>query len=110
MSLLEQIRTSKAASVSEPQQPSTSESVTVSDRGSNGNAPAPGAWSPEALLSAPVVTRPNTQPVEVQNGNSRQSRAQAARTETLIELKTRVHEELIRDLDPEQLTGDTSFT
>jgi pilus assembly protein CpaF len=109
MSLLEQIRTSKASSVGEPQPP-TSESVTVSEPRPTASPPAPGAWSAEALLSAPVVTRPSTQQVEVQNGNSRQSRAHAARTESLMELKTRVHEELIRDLDPEQLTGDTSFT
>jgi pilus assembly protein CpaF len=34
----------------------------------------------------------------------------AARNEALIELKARVHEELIHELDPDQLVGDLSFT
>jgi pilus assembly protein CpaF len=33
-----------------------------------------------------------------------------ARNEALIELKARVHEELIHELDPDQLVGDLSFT
>jgi pilus assembly protein CpaF len=33
-----------------------------------------------------------------------------ARNEALAELKSRVHEELIHELDPEQLVGDVSFT
>jgi pilus assembly protein CpaF len=32
------------------------------------------------------------------------------RNEALVELKARVHEELIRDLDPNQLLGDVSYT
>ena len=32
------------------------------------------------------------------------------RNEALSELKTRVHEELIHELDPAQLVGDLSFT
>ncbi|MGI9148089.1 MAG: hypothetical protein ACR2IK_16305, partial [Chloroflexota bacterium] len=34
----------------------------------------------------------------------------AARSEALAELKGRVHEELIHELDPEQLVDDVSFT
>ncbi len=34
----------------------------------------------------------------------------AQRNEALVELRTRVHEELIRDLDPDQLGGDTGHT
>jgi pilus assembly protein CpaF len=33
-----------------------------------------------------------------------------SRNEAHLELKTRVHEELIRELDPDQLVGDLSFT
>ncbi|MBV9169404.1 MAG: CpaF family protein [Chloroflexi bacterium] len=40
---------------------------------------------------------------------SRASRVQAERSEAFIELKARIHEELIHELDPEQLTGDTSY-
>lgn len=36
--------------------------------------------------------------------------ARGNRAEAQAELKARVHEELIRDLDPEQLTGDTGFS
>src|SRR6266852_8324856 len=32
------------------------------------------------------------------------------RNEALTELKSRVHEDLIHELDPQQLLGDTSFT
>jgi pilus assembly protein CpaF len=36
-------------------------------------------------------------------------RFQTDRVEALIELKARIHEDLIHELDPEQLAGDTSF-
>jgi pilus assembly protein CpaF len=38
------------------------------------------------------------------------SRTQAVRTGAFTELKARIHEELIHELDPEQLAGDDSFT
>jgi pilus assembly protein CpaF len=41
---------------------------------------------------------------------SRASRVQAERNEAFIELKARIHEELIHELDPEQLSGDTGYT
>ena len=34
----------------------------------------------------------------------------AVRNEAHLELKTRVHEELIHELDPAQIVGDLSFT
>ncbi|MBV9598759.1 MAG: CpaF family protein [Chloroflexi bacterium] len=40
---------------------------------------------------------------------TRASRVQAERSEAFLELKARIHEELIHELDPDQLTGDTSF-
>jgi pilus assembly protein CpaF len=53
-----------------------------------------------------------TQPVAVPewtSGENRLSRIQAERLEAYAELKAKIHEDLIAELDPEQLTGDTSL-
>jgi pilus assembly protein CpaF len=61
---------------------------------------------PAALPAEPVVRAPGpTPPVETVPRPRL-----PVRNEALIELKTRVHEELIHELDPDQLVGDLSFT
>ncbi|MBV8717611.1 MAG: CpaF family protein [Chloroflexi bacterium] len=61
---------------------------------------------PEAPPSTPpVVVAPPPIPVAPPADVPRMPRP-AQRSEALIELKTRVHEELIHSLDPEQLVGD----
>jgi pilus assembly protein CpaF len=93
MSLLDHLRTAKAPPpasvlppVAEPAPPGTS---------ANGSAPAaeptPAA---SAVVEATLPSRVTRSP---------------ARNEATLELKARVHEELIREIDPEQLTGDTGF-
>ena len=98
MSLLEHIKSSRALALSEPATAPASVEPPVPEV--NG-----GTWSPEILRAAPPPSPAPVEPPPV-----RQSRAQTARSESHIELKTRVHEELIRDLDPEQLSGDTGFS
>src|SRR3982074_1000531 len=71
--------------------------------------------------AAPQVAPPSTPPArptpEVGVSNPAPSPLESAarvrgivRNEALMELKTRVHEELIHELDPAQLVGDLSFT
>ena len=81
-------------------------------------APPAGGPSPDSVEdtepwsvpeSAPVVTPDPTSYEAEQAQSSRASRVQAERTEAFMELKGRIHEELIHELDPEQLSGDTSF-
>ncbi len=71
-----------------------------------GGAPSPVSAEPEPVAqpATPAATPLDAVPV------SRASRVQAERSEAFIELKARIHEELIHELDPDQLTGDTSFT
>lgn len=88
MSLLEHLRTSRTAPVAAPPS-STPEGLD----GANGRS------SPEPL-PAPVT------PPVVETPRARSS----ARTEAFIELKARVHEELIHELDPAQLAEDVSYT
>jgi pilus assembly protein CpaF len=80
MSLLDQLRSASKAS----QVPVKVESFTPPPS----PVPAPSA---NVVESAPRMPRP-------------------VRNEALNELKSRVHEELIHSLDPEQLVGDLSFT
>src|SRR5438094_852555 len=103
MSLLEQIKSSKAAAlgVSAAEAELTSPPAETAPS-PNGN-PTPGPLEVErptiSSLIGPRITPPTpaTEPaVAVQPARSR---AQIARNESLIELKGRVHEELIRDLD-----------
>src|SRR4051812_48296806 len=93
MSLLEHLRTNKAPLA--PPAP-----VVVP-------APAPPASDGTPAAAPPPPPPPPVSPPPIEP--ARPVRGQA-RSEALNELKTRVHEELIRDLDPEQLLGDTSFT
>jgi pilus assembly protein CpaF len=83
MSLLEHLRSSSRANGA-PEVPDAPVPV----------APPPAVAAPP---SPPAETAPRMPPRPVRN-------------EALIELKTRVHEELIHSLDPEQLVGDLSFT
>jgi pilus assembly protein CpaF len=73
-----------------------------STRGNGVATEAPAVVTPEPQ-PAPVVAPPPPPPEP-----PRLPRIQ--RNEALVELKTRVHEELIHELDPEQLVGDLSFT
>ena len=61
--------------------------------------PAPPPPAPEPIVVAPPVAGPEAPRVR-----------SVARNEAQLELKARVHEELIRDLDPDQLLGDLSFS
>ena len=61
--------------------------------------PAPPPPAPEPIVVAPPVAGPEApRPRSV------------VRNEAQMELKARVHEELIHELDPEQLVGDLSFS
>jgi pilus assembly protein CpaF len=87
MSILEQVKNAKSAPASPP------------------------ASSPPAAGAAPVRTVPGPAAVDTTPApTTRTMRVQAERSEAFMELKARIHEELIHELDPEQLTGDTSFT
>ena len=55
-------------------------------------------------------SRSPAQPAPPPAASSRRDCAISARNEALMELKARVHEELIHELDPEQLVDDVSFT
>jgi pilus assembly protein CpaF len=68
-------------------------------------APAPPDASPSRVPAEPILAPPAT---TSSDAGPRQIRI--VRNDALIELKGRVHEQLIHDLDPEQLVGDLSFT
>jgi pilus assembly protein CpaF len=88
MSLLDQLRsTTRAPAVAEAERAATTPVA----------RPAPSAHAEVPLAPAPG------------SGDAPRARL-AARNEVLSDLKGRVHEELIHELDPEQLLGDTSFT
>ena len=101
MSLLEQMKSSRATAPGVTPPPPEAESHVTE---ANGNL----AVSATTLVAPRATASPPPPPVELVQP-IKQTRAQAARTESLIELKAHVHEELIRDLDPEQLTGDTTY-
>jgi pilus assembly protein CpaF len=70
-------------------------------------APRPAVAAPTQTVSAPqLAAAPPPPPPTVEP----QRNVRSVRQEALNELKSRVHEELIHELDPEQLLGDTSFT
>src|SRR5258708_31516209 len=83
MSLLDHLKSSRTA-VAAPEQP-------VAPPAQPQNAPIP--FASTASVEPPPVRVSRITP----------------RTEALVELKSRVHEELIHELDPEQLLGDVSF-
>jgi pilus assembly protein CpaF len=85
MSLLDHLKSSRAA-------------VAAPDRLIPPPAQPPNPPMP-AFIPAPSVEPP---PVRVTRASPR--------NEAMVELKARVHEELIHELDPEQLLGDVSFT
>jgi pilus assembly protein CpaF len=55
------------------------------------------------------MSAPAPEPADWAAAPGRTSRIQAERIEAFVELKARIHEELIHELDPEQLAGDTSL-
>jgi pilus assembly protein CpaF len=85
MSLLEQLR-----------------SASRTPNKSNGTQSAVEPPAPPPQVVVVPVPPPPVEPPRV--------RLTTARTEVLAALKSRVHEDLIHELDPEQLVGDTSFT
>ena len=89
MSLLEQLRSSSRASAA-PNTVETPEPAAVA---------APRPSTPIEVLSAPVPAPP-LEPPRTRVG---------VRSEALTDLKGRVHEELIHELDPDQLLNDVSF-
>jgi len=95
MSLLEHLKSAKTASAV----PKPTPSPAVEPHrppATNGTVPAP----PErGIPPAPEHPAAPLRPIRT-----------PARNEAIIELKTRVHEALIHELDPEQLSGDTGFT
>jgi pilus assembly protein CpaF len=74
-------------------------------RSSSRVAPAPTKPAPPAPAEPIVIGQAATPPAE-----AAPRPRMPVRNEALVELKTRVHEELIHELDPEQLVGDLSFT
>jgi pilus assembly protein CpaF len=64
----------------------------------------------EAPTQPPAVVASPPQPPSTPALDLPRMPRPALRSEALIELKTRVHEELIHSLDPEQLVGDLSIT
>jgi pilus assembly protein CpaF len=70
---------------------------------SNGTA---GVATPTPTAGAEVYVPPQPTPSAIEAPRLRLS----ARNEALVELKSRVHEELIHELDPSQLLDDVSFT
>src|SRR5581483_940817 len=66
------------------------------------------AGSPPATPAAEQVAAEPARPAAV--GDNHTAHAYTARSPALLELKFRIHEELIRDLDPDQLVGDTSLS
>jgi len=74
---------------------------------------ARGPAAPEAAPPTAPPARPTPEVVVSNPSPPVESPARArgiVRNEALTELKTRVHEELIHELDPNQLLGDLSFT
>ena len=98
MSILQQVKrprvptTPLAAGVASP----TDDSPADATRGSEA---APADSLPRTAASEPEWT----------SAVSRTVRLQAERSEAHAELKARIHEDLIEELDPDQLTGDTSL-
>src|SRR5437879_3386080 len=77
---------------------------------SSARAPAaPEAPAPNAPPARPTSEPAASTPVPAQVESPARGRG-IVRNEALSELKTRVHEELIHELDPNQLVGDLSFT
>ena len=96
MSLLEHLKSSRGPLAAPPQAPPT-----------RPEPPMPAHPDPAALSPGPV---PAQVPGSVEAATATRSSRNTARNEVLGELKARVHEELIHELDPEQLQGDVSFT
>jgi pilus assembly protein CpaF len=71
-------------------------------------APEPAARP--ALVEAPFAPTPTPAPPAPQPVQPARTPARLHRSDTFLELRTRVHEELIQELDPEQLVGDTGYT
>ena len=71
---------------------------------SSSRATTPAKPAPTPPPEPPVVAAPPPVPDAAPRVRS------AVRNEAHLELKTRVHEELIHELDPAQLVGDLSFT
>jgi pilus assembly protein CpaF len=68
-------------------------------------APSPPAANPQTPAE-PVLTAPGATPAADPGARA----IRTVRNDALNDLKARVHEQLIHDLDPEQLIGDLSFT
>jgi len=63
----------------------------------------------EAAVPAPRIDASPVPPTQLPPPDASRARI-TVRNEALTELKGRVHEDLIHELDPQQLLGDTSFT
>src|SRR5437870_3927800 len=96
MSILEQMKRSRA-----PASLENTEATPVEATGALASERA------TASAFAPLLL-PVEEP-EWTSGESRASRLQAERSGAYTELKARIHEDLITELDPEQLSGDTSL-
>src|SRR3954452_19622010 len=79
------------------------EHIRTSSRGASTDNPA--------VTSPPPVPEPVLAPPPSNPATEASPRAiRIVRNDALNDLKARVHEQLIHDLDPEQLVGDLSFT
>src|SRR5262245_11870227 len=94
MSLLEQLKAQGRPGLTRADGPQQSR-PDAAPSGATGAGPA----GPAARPGGPAAPAPAA--IDHQAGDG------AARSPALTELKFRIHEELIRDLDPEQLVGET---
>src|SRR5579859_1241862 len=74
--------------------------------GSTGRSNGVPAGGPPTAAPPSEIRRPTVAPPRTETPRPRLT----VRNEALTELKARVHEELIHELDPEQLADDISFT
>jgi pilus assembly protein CpaF len=99
MSLLDHLRSTRAAErngapAATPPEPPVVEQPPTSAEPPPTPLPAPAPVAPPSAAVLPPAQTPRLA-------------ARQGRTEALVELRSKVHEELIHELDPAQLTGDT---
>ncbi|HEY3062400.1 MAG TPA: hypothetical protein VGL99_25790, partial [Chloroflexota bacterium] len=100
MSLLEHLRSNRTTPEAPPHAPSVSAPAHT-----NG-----AAEPPETQRTAPPIAEAPPPPPGAAPPPPPRPLRPTQRHEALVELRTRVHEELIHDLDPDQLGGDTGHS
>src|SRR5712691_5120980 len=115
MSILDQIKRTRLAQPGEttdlpkPADPSTAAANGASAGGST-ETPAPTMPTRRPAYGVqPAFETAGTDGLECTSVVNRTLRLQAERRDAHEDLKGRIHEDLINELDPEQLAGDNSF-